>query len=179
MRLLKHAPDIAPIATLLINQPAEIAFLGPSGILVHASSRRDPDRLRFALRQAGGEHKKEPERGESQPGRLQRGASWPSRRYPSFPVNLASCTADKSMKLAVCCLRAPCDLAQEDHKLSVEDCVSDSVVSHAYPIEVLFQVNAAHGPGLIAKRAHRVDYALSILGGHSLQVFLNVFMELQ
>jgi hypothetical protein len=94
-------------------------------------------------------------------------------------MDFASRAGGESVELAICCLAAPCNLAHENDEFSVEDRVNNAVVPHPHSIEVLFQVNAAPRSRLIAKRAHSLDYALSIIGGHSLQLFLDVPMELE
>ena len=94
-------------------------------------------------------------------------------------MDFASGADGESAEAAICCLAAPCDLAHEHDKLSVEDRVNNTVVPHTHSIEVLFQVKATPRPRLIAKRAHSLDYALSVIRGHPLQLLLDVPMKLE
>jgi hypothetical protein len=94
-------------------------------------------------------------------------------------MDFASGAGCESAKLAIGCLSAPRDLAHENDEFRVEDRVNDAVVPHPHSIEVLFQMNARPRLWLIAKRAHSLDYTLSIIGGHPFQLFLNVSVEFE
>jgi len=81
------------------------------------------------------------------------------------------------MNLAICCLSAPSRLADKDHQLGVKDGVDDPVITDSYPVEVLFKMDAPLWTGRIAKRAHSIDYALSIGRGYTLELSFDVPVE--
>jgi hypothetical protein len=68
--------------------------------------------------------------------------------------------SEERSQIAIGRLRPPGDSAHKDHDLLVEHGIDDAVSSDADSVEAIFEVNAAVGTRVLAKRAHGFDHAL-------------------